>query len=531
MSFVTWLLELFGIYGPARPTPHAFVTGTEAGTWHGRLMMLLEQTGADDPARADEAARALRDLVREYDARQWVRTDEVLRNWLLIYHQARTPAWLSSKHLDVRTLRVPADAQAEVLGLLGAHASGYVREAVVQRLARIDGGDELPPLLIRANDWVAQVRGRAVDALRARLVPAYTGAWVRWLPLVLRLGGPAREDVRPLVDGAMALLRSPEAADAVWAGLRSPDRVARRTCFGILEGIGGAGLRRLVDESLQSDDVVLHRGAVRVAGALDDASLPAVLSRLMADPAPWVRHDALALAAGRSPANALRWAREALLDRAAGVRAEARGIVQRLAPMDLAAFYRGHVLAGGTRLAPAVAGLAETGRPEDVALVRPLLVHASPRVRAAAVRALGRLGGASEAAVLLHPVGDAQPSVSRAAATALRDAVRGIDVGRIAALYRGSTTAHVRRNALLLLVAHGKWEGIPWILRALKDPDARVRMHARTYLHRWRQRFNRVSSQPAPDHLRELRDALTVAADALDAEMRDWLRFAAGIPR
>jgi hypothetical protein len=524
-----WLLKFFGDE-PDQPSAYAVLPEGAAESWEGRLMTLLVEAGAGDPARTDAAAGELRDLVRQMDARQWVRTDEALRSWLRIYYRARSPEWLGGEE-DVRTLRVPADAEAAVVGLLAAHNSGYIREAAVRRLALVRGGDEMPPLLLRANDWVPQVRGLALDALRARLVPEYVGAWVRWLYLVLRLGGRGSADAGPLVDAVMALLRSPESAAAVWAGLGPPDRTVRRTCFGLLERAGGTGLRRLAEESLQSDDVVIRRGAVRVTGALDDESLRAVLPGLVRDPLPSIRRDALGMAARRMAADALPWLRDALLDSVGGVRVEARRALQRLAPMDFAAFYRAEVATGGARLAAAVAGLGETGVEQDVESVRPLLNDPLPRVRAAAVRAVARLGGTPALPTVLASVADASPSVSRAAAAAVLDGVRTLGIAPLGALYRDSAQAHVRQTALSLLVARGKWESIPWILRALGDADERIRPYARTYLHQWKHRFNRVGSQPAPDQLAELREALEQAADALDPLMLDWLRFAAGIPR
>jgi hypothetical protein len=106
-----------------------------------------------------------------------------------------------------------------------------------------------------------------------------------------------------------------------------------------------------------------------------------------------------------------------------------------------------------------------------------------------------------------------------------------VGIAPLGALYRDSARAHVRQSALSLLVARGKWESIPWILSALGDADERIRRYAHTYLGQWNQRFNRVASQPTPEQLAELREALEQVADALDPQMLDWLRFAAGLPR
>lgn len=528
-----WLFGLFGQDAPDRPSAYAVLPEGAAESWEERLMVLLAEAGAGDSGRADAAARELRDRVRQMDARQWVRTDGALRSWLRIHDRARSPGWLGGAE-DVRALRVPADAEAAVVGLLSAHGSGYVREAAVQRLALVRGGDEMPPLLLRASDWVPQVRRRAADALLARVEPAYMDAWVRWLPLVLRLGGEGRQDVRPLVDAVMGLLRSPEGGPVLMAGLRSPDRVVRRTCFRILEGMWRPWLDFLAEAAVQSDDVVIRRGGVRLVGMLhEEVSLHVVLPDLVRDPLSSVRRDALVLAGEHLPGEAIHWARDALLDRAATVRAAAQRIVQRLEPAeDLAGFYRGEVIAHGARLPAALMGLGETGTPDDDALVRSLLQDEQPRVRAAALRALvGLRGLAGAAAMLLRALADPAPAVSRSAAGMLLTMVWGLDVAELGALSRDSAQAHVRRNALSLLVRREKWESIPWILRALGDRDEHVRHNARSYLTRWQNGFNRAGRQPTSEQLAEMREALEQVADALDPRMLTWLRFAVGLPR
>ncbi|HEX2078113.1 MAG TPA: HEAT repeat domain-containing protein [Longimicrobium sp.] len=529
---MNWLRGLRGRgQPPADPPPGGPITPpVDAGNaWWIELLTLLDGVGAADSV--DAAAWTLWDRVQSMDGRGWVRADEMLRPRLWSNDWSRTLRWLGGE-VDVRRLAVPAGTEAAVLGLVASHSSGFVREAAVQRLALVGGGDELPPLLLRANDWVPQVRNRAVDALCARVLPAYAGAWVRWLRLVLRLGGERRQDVRPLVDAVMALLRGDAAREAVLAGLHAPDRVVRRTCFSIVAEDPDASVRtEAVFCALGSDDVALRRVAVRAAGSLADARLRDLLPRMLHDSASSVRLAALRLAVERDAWGWVPQIRPRLLDRSAAVRAEARTALAAVEPMDFAAFYRGYVVAGAGHLAAAVAGLAETGGSEDAALVRPLVDDARPRVRAAAVRALARLGGAAAVSTLLRAVRDANPSVSRTAAVVLRDAVRGIGVDETSVLYRDSTSAHVRLNALSLLAVRGKWESISWILRALRDTDERVRRRAQAHLNRWKQRFNRVGSQPTPDQLRELRGALEQAADALDPRMRDWLRFAAGLPR
>jgi hypothetical protein len=224
----------------SRPEPEPFWLQPDAPLERGDLIVRLLKT-LRGPFAARSAAR-LREIVGELRMAERVRVDEVLRRQLTSYDGWGVPNCLNDAE-EVRRLPLPAGTESAVLGLIAAAPSGYVREAAVQRLALLGGGDEVAPLLVRAADWVAPVRSRALDALRARLVPAYAEHWVAALPLVLRLRGTARGEAWPLVDEVLGLLRQSESREAVWKGLHaSLDRTVRRACFRILLDAGRAAL-------------------------------------------------------------------------------------------------------------------------------------------------------------------------------------------------------------------------------------------------------------------------------------------------
>jgi hypothetical protein len=60
-------------------------------------------------------------------------------------------------------------------GILASNGNGFVREAAVRELARIQDGTELPFLLWRTTDRVEPVRDRAGHAIRNRLCPETVG--------------------------------------------------------------------------------------------------------------------------------------------------------------------------------------------------------------------------------------------------------------------------------------------------------------------------------------------------------------------
>lgn len=493
-----------------------------------RETLLRELVAAlDDPFRA-RVAVWLREVVGQYGMPERPRLDERVRRWLGSEFYRNPPRWMVDPDY-VRRLPLPAGTEAAVMGMLSSVPNGYVREAAVQRLALLGGGEELAPLLVRASDWAAPVRGRALDALRARVRPEYARAWVDALPLVLRLRG-TRGEGRALVDAVLALLREPAAREAVWAGMHgAPDVGVRRLCFRILLDGGRAALGHLVRTAQHNTDAVIRLEGARAAGPLDDGTLADVLPRMLADPLGRVRMAALPLAADRLGQAGLPLLRAALLDRSPGVRGEARAALARLEPMDFAAYYRAHVEADGPRLAESVAGLAETGTAEDADAVRPLLAHARPRVRIAVLRALARLEGDAATDALVAALGDESAGVSRAAVDALRGRARRVNAGALAAWLGASNPVRVRRNALALLALRGKWDALFYILHAVADADPEMRREALGHLHRWRARFNRTFNPPSAAEQERIRTALDAAGDLPGTETLRWLRFVAGI--
>ncbi|MBD0319474.1 MAG: HEAT repeat domain-containing protein, partial [Gemmatimonadetes bacterium] len=174
--------------------------------------------------------------------------------------------------------------------------------------------------------------------------------------------------------------------------------------------------------------------------------------------------------------------------------------------------------------AAALAGLGETGSADDVPLVEPYLSARSAATRRAAVGALAQL--APEAAVphFLRALADGNPGVSKAARTALAPRAGRAGSAELWRLASEGGAEHVRRNALVLIAALGKWESIGWLLRACVLDDE-VSGVAAGLVRRWTDRFNRSGAQPAGDQIDRAKRALEAAAPVLRKGLATELRF------
>lgn len=508
-----WVGRLFGW---RRPPVSVAWYGPSGDTPEGRLADLLVKCTDRSAGVRLAAERSLRAELDAFPPSRWPRLDEQLRSWLHLLGDARH--------------ELPVAGDSAALLLFACYHNGFVRERAVQGLAGWRDGRELPALLLRANDWVPQVRARATDALLARLTPEYVRHWVWNLGLVARIRRAGRADHRPLVDGVLALLRAPESRPALQEGLYSPDRDGRWLLSSLLFDKVSPNDHGIIAAGLASTDTLIRVMAAGGAERLDDEGVRRVLPKLLSDRVPRVRALGIRLAANRIGAARMDAFRDALLDRSPAVRDEARRGIAALEPTEFAAFYRERMHEEQPGLARVLDGLRDTGDPSDAALVRPFVDHPLPRVRTAALRALGRFGGEGDEDFLILAVADPNRGVSSTAARLLRPHVAKVEPAELAALLSADLPPWTRRNALSLLAIRGKWIALPWLIRATADPDDTVAAHAGILLRRWRDRFNRGFTQPTPEQRAEAVAALEGYVDRDPVRRRAWFVEKKGNP-
>jgi hypothetical protein len=145
--------------------------------WRGRGEA-AEPAPQEPSAVARAAARTIDILVSSASIKELVGIDEAVRQ---TWRWRANELWRAIGDVDA----LPMDLQhpAAVLGAISFHDDGHVREAAVRRLVALREGDELPFLLLRANDWVEPVRLMAREAVQQRLRPEYAKRFVdclRW---------------------------------------------------------------------------------------------------------------------------------------------------------------------------------------------------------------------------------------------------------------------------------------------------------------------------------------------------------------
>lgn len=414
------------------------------------------------------------------------------------------------KPKDVAKLVMKFEHPLAAAATASMHRSGYIREEAIRRLARLQTGAELPYLLIRAADWVDQVRGAAQRAIEDRLIPEYIEMFIR--NLVLLEGGSFEtgraSSLAPMIE---KFLISPEASSLLIKGLRNPDRGVRRAASrrALRAGIQAT---TLLEDALDQDDVVVAQMIVRASiEEASDQQRDSLLHRLDAHPFGRIRQMALMARLRYFPESAVNVLNVALFDRQAGVRDIAQRELTRRGE-DVARLYR-DVLVTTPHIA--LLGLGETGVKEDAGLATPFVTAPETKVRRAATRAIALLDPANSRAVLIRALQDQSPSVSRAATQGLDRAGASVIAPELWEILRSTEYAHHRKYCVTLLTHGDRWTMLGLGLQALLEPSDDVKLAGQQLIGVCMATWNKSFTGPTPGTIESLRARLE--------EARPWL--------
>lgn len=152
--------------------------------------------------------------------------------------------------------------------------SGFVRERAVLAIARSGNGAGLPHLLVRANDWVAQVRQAAVVGIGLFLTAEHLPSWAKALPEVEALGRCGRVDHGPLLTRIHGYLATERNLAQLLKVNPFPSRAVSRLLFTLGLRVHASGEPRvaLLSSALAGHDIVQATMAAHAAYSQDPAA-------------------------------------------------------------------------------------------------------------------------------------------------------------------------------------------------------------------------------------------------------------------
>lgn len=449
---------------------------------------------------------------------------QLLRSWDI------SDAWIKLAPSSLRQMIAELPYQHSILGLLSLHPNGYVRHEAVTLLSEKNDGGELPYLLARQNDWVAQISLAAQTAVNARLNETTLPIFVRHLDLVLHLANVQRRDLAPFATNVVRFLVRPDNDMHLVSLLNSSNREVRRNLCRIALKLANSQSSRILDLALKSADANVR--LIAALHLLEDSrvsDLPNFVRRLKEDRQMPVRRAGFRLDAKLRPGQKKEIWQEALRDSHRSIRELARFEIGRIGPFDFAQYYR-DFLAQSPQQLTALSGLAETGDVTDIATLERYLKHPQPRFRQAAIVGLGRIQGENASSTIVEFIGDSSPRVVREAIQQMERNPNHISAERLLPFLKEGQHTHVCLAVVRLLASMGKWRSLPWLIRAAALSDIVTREAAQKSIEAWFSPplINKVFTTPSNNEWTQIKTVLAESRTHLDgpfaANLDEWLR-------
>jgi len=455
------------------------------------------------------AARAMHTLFQGLAPGDFADFDETLRRSSWSSWNYGRSTFLKAPE-NIQSLTIFADYSNFLLGIFACHADGYTRESALRALDDCNTGEELPFLLLRANDWVENVRTAAVNLLHKRIRAEYVPHFLRFLPLVLRLRRAGRLNHPATSERIQELFALPSACSQLEEGLVSKDAMIRRFCYGVaLRTDDGNRLLGITRRALSDSDLQISLNAVKALSlAPASTDLRELIEQTLRSATPQLRLSALRLATEKYPEFADAECRRALLDRNSGVRQQAQFYLLKTGGLNVCDYYAGMLRTATPRTLPKViAGIGEVCAKPQISLLEPHLSSPRSEVRLRAYRAIAQLDRNHPVDSFLKGLGDDSMRVVRAAAVFLRKRANSVGGERIWGIHAKLTRARQRMWTLFLVAGLTKWDSCYFLMRGLNDIDVEVSTLARKYLERWVARYNKSFVRPTKEQ-RERASAL-----------------------
>lgn len=397
------------------------------------------------------------------------------------------------------------------------HPNGYIREQAVAALGT--DPQALPAVLLRCNDWVAQVRQAALESLTHLLEIADGGEIAAALPILEKLRRSSRcqiDNILPLF--FRAFQRDP---GLLPLGLESGDVRARRLCIALLPELGTADLPYLSERVKKEPDPFLRKLLYQTL--LDLRADGMELSRrFLSDKYPPNRVLALAYLAEHGAEDLFRQAVALLMDKSGRVRAAASEVVvQADKDFPLHRFYLERL---PIRPAVAILGLGEMGNREDCQVIGNFLTHSQPAVVRAAMTALMGLDPEGWTGAVTEQLATDQPGVVKTAALLLGRR-RDFDQDRVFAILQASQVENTRLKCAGLLFRTGKWDRLTYALTLLGGGYEKLDQACRLELMAWIHTYNRSYTPLGEGQQRRILALLDEKGTYLHPAVVDQLRF------
>lgn len=453
--------------------------------------------------------QAVEQLLPKLDAQQIIELELFIRaSWTRFYS-------------DDHSYRTTTEHGARLATL---HSSGWIREKAIIALTRSGDAGALPFVLLRSNDWVAQVR-KAADqwfSLHGAAVPVQQLA--ACLPILAALAERTHGRTSNIVTTLLAQLTLPSAVTVRMEWLPRANVRTRRLLFTLLAQSGALQDRDTQSVLLKHPDPIFGILLLKHL-RLQSSEIPkGVVDQALSAKSATLRRYALYCLSAEQLGHLTPLLSRTLFDSAQGVRSFAQyHLLKQLSAEELQTRYAGvmqepHVK--NARFAACILGLHEAGGKWPVARYQELARHNSMQVRVAVLRSFAATHFEESLPWLKVAVASHDgSSLGKAAMAVFRKQPQAWTMKEIKHLLGHEHATVVRLRAFALLCRRGKWEQLPVLFELLRDPTGALEQHVLSRLSIWLNRFNQVQTQPTRTQLEQALAALDRAGDRMEPRL------------
>ena len=316
----------------------------------------------------------------------------------------------------INYLKLEDSVVNSMFALLAFHRNGYIREAAINQLSFDYPNITIPVLLIRANDWVNQIKDIAINKLNEFINLNNNKEFLPYLGLISQLQSKKRYDN----SGIISLIENNLNRDCykeyykLLESNKDKSRVALRVA-----ARDDSRLSELIKVSYLSHDMIVKLEILNIAkNQLSNQDLYDVLGKFLNDKAAVVRKKCIYIFLAKFPENATTVLTKILFDISFSLHELARFYLRqnKIQPTEI---YKDALINHDRPLPIIIMGLAEAGHKDDFKLIEPYLNDSTVKVKSACIYAVFKLKHANRQQLILAQLPTAESMVIKTIYTGL----------------------------------------------------------------------------------------------------------------
>jgi len=384
---------------------------------------------------------------------------------------------------------------------MSEHRDGFKRENAVRRLGMLGNPVAIPKLIVRANDWVPQVRSAARTSLFNLMKSGNAEAFIHSLPEIYHLQDCGRDDHSTLISDVTSYLLLPENVKYIKDAITSEDRYLARIATSLCIENSILEKQDLVSKCLFHHDVIVRNIASNLLREFSGEVLNNLLEIAIKDTFMPIRREAFQIYLKAFPEKGLEIARMFLFDNHISIREIA---IKKLTKnqIDIEGILLTVLISDGQsalKIRCAILGLAEIGSKSSILTIKNLTENVLPSIRRASIQALVKLIGEDARSYLQSGLKDKSPNVAKESSRLIQKLGLRLSVGELIEIVDKACINHTLTVCISIAKRINKWDRLMFLLgmsRILKPLNEGKLELIEKELTNWNREFNRSSSQP-----------------------------------